>query len=137
MALRIVIVERDPFHRARLARWLVVTPTMELARVVDSVADAEKVPPDIPVDAVLAGTVEATRFASSLPIYDGAVGRLSQREREVLREISLGRSNADIAIRLGLKESTVKTHVSNILRKTGSRSRFVLQPAGHTLAGEA
>jgi DNA-binding NarL/FixJ family response regulator len=55
--------------------------------------------------------------------------RLSAREQDVLVEIARGRSNAEIAQRLGLKPSTVKTHVSHILRKSGAQSRFALQRA--------
>ncbi len=42
---------------------------------------------------------------------------LTERELEVLRLISLGKSNKDIAEDLVLSEKTVKTHVSNILQK--------------------
>lgn len=42
---------------------------------------------------------------------------LSEREFEVLRLIAAGRSNAEIAENLVLGESTVKTHISSILKK--------------------
>ncbi|TVR96213.1 MAG: DNA-binding response regulator [Wenzhouxiangellaceae bacterium] len=42
---------------------------------------------------------------------------LTQREMETLLAIATGRSNAEIALELGVQESTVKTHVSNILGK--------------------
>src|SRR6478672_5930844 len=42
---------------------------------------------------------------------------LTERELEVLRLISLGKSNKEIAEELVLSEKTVKTHVSNILQK--------------------
>jgi len=42
---------------------------------------------------------------------------LTERELEVLRLISLGKSNKEISEDLVLSEKTVKTHVSNILQK--------------------
>lgn len=42
---------------------------------------------------------------------------LSEREFEVLRLIAAGKSNAEIAETLFIGESTVKTHISNILKK--------------------
>lgn len=48
---------------------------------------------------------------------------LSPREREVLQLVASGARNHDIAATLGISENTVKFHVSNLLRKTASRSR--------------
>lgn len=57
-----------------------------------------------------------------------AVRRMSQaaltrRELDVLARIAEGRSNKDIADRLGLTEGTVKTHVKAILAKLDAMSR--------------
>jgi DNA-binding NarL/FixJ family response regulator len=49
--------------------------------------------------------------------------RLTERETDVLRLISLGLSNKQIARRLNIGEGTVKTHVSNVLNKLGLQSR--------------
>jgi DNA-binding NarL/FixJ family response regulator len=54
---------------------------------------------------------------------DPRLAALTEREREVLTAIGQGWNNAEIAERLVLAPSTVKTHVGRILAKTGSRDR--------------
>jgi NarL family two-component system response regulator LiaR len=51
-------------------------------------------------------------------------GDLTQRERDVLSLMVEGLNNPEIATRLGVSRSTIKTHVSNILAKLGVASRL-------------
>ncbi|MCR5477065.1 MAG: response regulator transcription factor [Lachnospiraceae bacterium] len=51
---------------------------------------------------------------------------LTDRELDVLRELTDGASNKEIADSLGISERTVKMHINNMLAKTGFRSRLEL-----------
>jgi DNA-binding NarL/FixJ family response regulator len=55
-----------------------------------------------------------------------AVADLTDREREILRLVARGLSNAEIAGQLVISPLTAKTHVSNVLRKLDCRDRAAL-----------
>ncbi len=70
-------------------------------------------------------------FATSLPdpapaTPDARLAELTERELEVLVLVGRGLSNQEIAAELYVAEATVKTHVSRVLAKTGSRDRVQL-----------
>lgn len=56
--------------------------------------------------------------------FDGLVEPLSEREKDVLRLVADGLSNQEIADRLMISITTVKTHVGNLLRKLDATSRI-------------
>jgi len=62
-----------------------------------------------------------TRIARPAPPKE--LGELTEREREILRLIATGLSNAEIGRDLYISETTVKTHVTHILQKLGLRDR--------------
>ncbi|WP_420829285.1 response regulator transcription factor [Bifidobacterium callimiconis] len=57
----------------------------------------------------------------------------TSREHDILARIVQGDSNDQIAESLGISVSTVKTHIGNILRKTGqtNRVRLIVWAARH------
>jgi DNA-binding NarL/FixJ family response regulator len=65
---------------------------------------------------------EFARRPALAPPHPGLAG-LTEREREVLRLMGRGLSNAEIAGRLILGEATVKTHASRVFMKLGLRDR--------------
>src|SRR5690606_9066913 len=97
------------------------TPGGELVAAVRTVAAGEVVV----APAILRRLLD--RLLSLTPQPPPALARrlevLTGREREVLVQIARGRSNQEIARALSVSETTVKTHVGNLLTKLGLRDR--------------
>lgn len=66
-------------------------------------------------------SVFATRVPNGQKM--SSVHGLTRREAEVLTELKRGRSNNEIAARLGVSVTTVKKHVQQVLKKLGVKSR--------------
>jgi len=77
------------------------------------------------IDPAVAGRVIAALANVQRTVREPArlVALLTPREREVLVLMAHGLSNAEIRDLLVVSEATVKTHVSRIVMKTGSRDR--------------
>jgi DNA-binding NarL/FixJ family response regulator len=81
-------------------------------------------------DALLSPTVtkrvieQFTRISHPAPPKE--FDELTARERDVLRLIAGGHSNAEIGRELYISDTTVKTHVTHILQKLGLRDRVQL-----------
>jgi NarL family two-component system response regulator LiaR len=87
----------------------------ELADAIRSAYEGE---PTLAPEAAQA-LIEATRKQRDL----GIVEELTEREKDVLREMVKGLNNPQIAEKLVVSRSTVKFHVSSILSKLGVSSR--------------
>jgi DNA-binding NarL/FixJ family response regulator len=96
-------------------------PVDELLSAVRAVAagDAQLSPP---VTKRLLDQV-ARRLPAPVEHDSTRLAELTPREREVLRLLALGMSNAEIAQALVVSDATVKTHVSNVLSKLDLRDR--------------
>ena len=94
-------------------------------RALDAGADALVFEPEL--ELTLATTVRAVAIGQSVVPreFRASVERpvLSHRESQVLELVRSGLTNAEIAERLFLAESTIKSHLSSIFTKFGVRSR--------------
>ena len=86
------------------------------AELVEAIKAAHIGKPSLAPEATQA-LIRATTAPPSLG-YD-----LTPREFDVLNHLVEGLTNAEVAQRLGIKPSTVKNHISNILSKLGAASR--------------
>jgi DNA-binding NarL/FixJ family response regulator len=82
-------------------------------------------------DALLAPSITRRLIAEFAARRDPAdpppqLADLTERERDILRLVARGLTNADIASRLIISPLTAKTHVSRILAKLGCRDRAQL-----------
>jgi DNA-binding NarL/FixJ family response regulator len=93
----------------------------ELIRALDAVAGHEaQMSPSIIRQLVTSLIAAAPDPAPAAP---GVLNVLTSREQEVLRLLTAGRSNAEIASYLFISEQTAKTHVRRVLNKLKLRDR--------------
>ena len=95
-------------------------PPAELVRAVRVVATGDALLSPSVTRQLLDRVVPKLQDSTPTP---ARLGSLTDREREVLRLVAQGLSNAEIAERLVVSEATVKTHVSHILEKLDLRDR--------------
>jgi DNA-binding NarL/FixJ family response regulator len=73
----------------------------------------------------------ALRAELAAQLRSPASNQLSNRETEITRCVAAGLRNAEVAQRLSIGESTVKTHLNNIFHKLGIRDRVELALYAH------
>ena len=67
---------------------------------------------------------------------DGLLPALTEREREVLALLAVGRTYSEIARSLMISDKTVSTHVSHLLAKTGAANRVELARLVHRVGAD-
>lgn len=111
------------------------SPTEALVRqVIDAGASGAVPAGDVPA---LRAAATAVRAGLVVTLHHGAARRppvLTPRERQILGLMTMRMTNGEIAARLVVSESTVKTHLANAYTKLGVRSRHeatdvILDPA--------
>lgn len=124
-----MLTARDPNLRVVLMSGLIDEQRLAEAPRVGAVGFLPKeLSADGMVEALadLVGRGAARRRPRRLTFRDehgSSLETLSRREREVLAEIRLGRTNREIAEKLQLSTSTVNKHVHQVLRKLRVRNR--------------
>lgn len=123
----------ESLQRAR-ALWLELAAPYEAARVRVRIAGACRALGDRDTERMeteaaratfeeLGAAPEIERLAAQSSGEHGAAGGLTPRETEVIRLVSTGRTNRQIAEELFISEKTVARHISNIFRKLGLSTR--------------
>jgi DNA-binding NarL/FixJ family response regulator len=94
-------------------------PPEELAAAVRLIAEGEA----LLAPSVTRRVIEEFARVSRDPGSRSSLGDLTERELDVLRLVARGLSNSEIAEELTIGETTVKTHIGNILMKLDVRDR--------------
>ena len=100
------------------------TTLLELLRRIDAATAALPSHPLAALNELRAAREQVTaRLQGGEPEPAALQVPLTARERQVLGLLAQGNRNKEIALRLGLRERTVKFHVANLLAKLGAQSR--------------
>lgn len=100
-----------------------VVKDSEPRRIVQSVRDVMS--GELAIDPqVIHYLVEAANRSAHASVHRKV--QITEREKEVLRELCAGNSNSEMASHLFLSESTIKYYLSNLMRKFDSRDRVQL-----------
>ena len=97
--------------------WYKDSPSGDLVDVIDGTLSGKRFWPD---------SVPTVRLGKTLSCA------LSDREMETLRLLCEGKTNAEIAVKLNVAESSVRTYINRMLEKTGytNRNRLMIAAVG-------
>lgn len=97
---------------------------LDLAEALDTLAKEEKrAPEELAKDLLAEGIARREQGENTNKQWE----RLTEREKEVVALVCLGYTNQEIGQKLYISPETVKTHVSNALRKFGVKRRGDIQ----------
>ena len=97
---------------------------VDLLEAVEDLAKNERKPVEAMAEELIQQAIDHRAMAEqSLALWHG----LTRREQQVVALMCLGYMNKEIAERLFISTETVKSHVSNALRKFGVRRRMEIQ----------
>jgi predicted ATPase/DNA-binding CsgD family transcriptional regulator len=132
-ALREAIgVPLPPYHRPEYEREVAVTrESLGNQAFAAAYAAGRALSIDEAVAEALAGTVPEEPVPSRTTNADPVLAGLSSRELEVLRLLTAGHSNQDIADALFISLPTVKVHITHIFAKLGVDSRLAAATYAH------
>ncbi len=117
---------KEALRRGAAGYQLKSSPSDSLFQAIREVARGET-----SVPGTMAGRILATLGLPQEPHGPGRDAGLSAREQDVLRLLSRGQTNKEIAETLEISENTVKAHLKSVLRKLGVSNR--VEAAGWAL----
>ena len=100
--------------------WYKDSPSGDLVGVINGTLSGKRFWPD---------SVPPVRLGNTLSC------ELSDREMETLRLLCEGKTNAEIAVKLNVAESSVRTYINRMLEKTGytNRNRLMIAAVGNRM----
>lgn len=121
--------ELAQFVNAGVAGFILKDATFEdFVATIRSVADGVRVLPPRMTGTLFSQIANAAVRRGAAAV---AEVRMTQREREVIALIAAGRSNKEIAQRLGIASDTVKSHVRNVMDKLALHTRLQIAAYAH------
>ena len=135
-----------PWHRA-VAQWrcaeAAIAARRSPANIGELLREARRTADELGAEPLLR-SVESLARRVRIPLREPepivvpeetVLSALTPREREILAFLVTGRSNGEIAKELVISDKTVSVHVSSILRKTGTTTRFEAAALAERLGG--
>jgi DNA-binding NarL/FixJ family response regulator len=135
---RVIVMDLLPVHEelaefvnAGVAGFILKDATFEdFIATIRSVADGARVLPPRMTGTLFSQIARAALERGGTAALEDV--RMTQREREVIAHIAVGKSNKEIAQSLNIATDTVKSHVRNVMDKLALNSRLQIAAYAHS-----